>query len=986
MHRSKTAHSLFDQFMLEKNAEVAIISEQYCTKKDGVWFEDISKTAAIWIPQRANLTIKQTGNNNGFVWINIHGLILVSCYLTPSDSIEEFSLKLSNIEDTFMGMENLVIAGDFNSMALEWGSKTTNSRGRRILDMAARLGLLVSNIGNTPTFRRPGCSGTIPDITLTSECIFGKLLNWKVIEDYNASDHNYITYTVEDNRPKNGQRNNTSTRIWNLNKFDQQAFIQNLNIRLYQLEEQPDARSLVNETMTAIKYACDASMKRTGTRNNKPSVYWWTEAIANLRKKCLRCRREYTRARRTREAVHEQEALKAAKKELKREIENSKKKKWEELRQDLNLDPWGLGYKVVLKKLGGQHSTQNLPKKVIDNIVNTLFPQHEPRVDNVSEKDASDVVPFTEEEIVIAAKSLKNKKAPGPDGIPSEILKVVAREHPRALLQMYNACLKEGLFPEVWKQQHLVLISKGKGDTESPSAYRPLCMLDTAGKLLEKLLKPRIAKSVDEAGGLSDRQHGFRPRRSTQGAIHDVIAGVKKAQEGHSHSKKIVLLATLDVRNAFNSARWTDMISALETHFKIPSYLLDMIRSYLRDRRLTYDAEGKKQTIEVTSGAAQGSILGPELWNISYDEILKIEMPPECYLVGYADDVAAVIAGKTLEELSIKLNQVMIRCKQWLDVHGLKLATEKTELVIITEKRIPLNVDMQVLTQTIRTKDSIKYLGMMLDSRLNFTAHLRYSASKAAKITSSLSRLMANVGGPTESKRRLIMSTVESVLIYGAEFWADSAKQLCRGKLISKVQRTAALRVASAYRTVSESAIMVISSTIPIELLAEERKILWRNRNENVTAATNPIRDATIQKWQNNWNNSITGRWTAKLIPNIKEWIERKHGEVNYYLTQLLSGHGYFQKYLHKMGKTSSPMCIYEADCLDDAEHTFFTCKRWDSERQSLVTQLGRSIRVENITRIMIDSEDHWILVAAYVETILREKKRDMTRHDEVAT
>ena len=101
-------------------------------------------------------------------------------------------------------------------------------------------------------------------------------------------------------------------------------------------------------------------------------------------------------------------------------------------------------------------------------------------------------------------------------------------------------------------------------------------------------------------------------------------------------------------------------------------------------------------------------------------------MPPECYLVGYTDDVAAVIAGRTLDELRRKLNQVMIRCNQWLDTHGLKLATEKTELVLITQKRIPLNVDMQVLSQTIRTQDSVKYLGMMLDSRLNFTDQRKY--------------------------------------------------------------------------------------------------------------------------------------------------------------------------------------------------------------------------------------------------------------------
>ena len=65
-------------------------------------------------------------------------------------------------------------------------------------------------------------------------------------------------------------------------------------------------------------------------------------------------------------------------------------------------------------------------------------------------------------------------------------------------------------------------------------------------------------------------------------------------------------------------------------------------------------------------------------------------MPPDTYLVGYADDVAAVIIGRDLEYGQRKLNQVMLRIKEWLDSYGLKLATEKTEFIMITGKHIPL--------------------------------------------------------------------------------------------------------------------------------------------------------------------------------------------------------------------------------------------------------------------------------------------------------
>ena len=169
----------------------------------------------------------------------------------------------------------------------------------------------------------------------------------------------------------------------------------------------------------------------------------------------------------------------------------------------------------------------------------------------------------------------------------------------------------------------------------------------------------------------------------------------------------------------------------------------------------------------------------------------------------------------------------MIRTKAWLDDHYLKLVTDKTELVIITTRHMPLTVEMQVLTEKIHTQPYIKYLGLKLDCRLNFTAQLQHSAQKASQAAASLSKLMANIGELTQSKRRLLMSTTQAVLLYGAKIWTDSLDKEYNKKMLGKIQRTAALRISSAYRTVSEEAVLVISGSIPIDLLAKERKKLW---------------------------------------------------------------------------------------------------------------------------------------------------------------
>ena len=92
------------------------------------------------------------------------------------------------------------------------------------------------------------------------------------------------------------------------------------------------------------------------------------------------------------------------------------------------------------------------------------------------------------------------------------------------------------------------------------------------------------------------------------------------------------------------------MIGALK-RFKVPEYLLRIIESYLSDRVLTYETADGTRSRQITAGAAQGSILGPDLLNISYDDILRMDMPEGTYLLGYADDIVAVIAARDAVKL-----------------------------------------------------------------------------------------------------------------------------------------------------------------------------------------------------------------------------------------------------------------------------------------------------------------------------------------------
>ena len=107
----------------------------------------------------------------------------------------------------------------------------------------------------------------------------------------------------------------------------------------------------------------------------------------------------------------------------------------------------------------------------------------------------------------------------------------------------------------------------------------------------------------------------------------------------------------------------------------------------------------------------------------------------------------------------------MRRASGWLDEHDIQLATQKTEIVVLTKKRIETFFLMIVLGDVIMTNKAAEYLGITLDTKLTFFPHIKAVSDKAARVTSVLSGLMSNMSGAKQSKRRLLMSTVHCDIV-----------------------------------------------------------------------------------------------------------------------------------------------------------------------------------------------------------------------------
>ena len=104
------------------------------------------------------------------------------------------------------------------------------------------------------------------------------------------------------------------------------------------------------------------------------------------------------------------------------------------------------------------------------------------------------------------------------------------------------------------------------------------------------------------------------------------------------NKRSMLCIVGIDVKNAFNSLRWKDIIGELEKQ-KVPNYLIALLQDYLTERFV----ESGRLFFEVSSGSFQGSIIGPLLWNIVYDPIVRSVTDPQSEKLAYADDMLQVL-------------------------------------------------------------------------------------------------------------------------------------------------------------------------------------------------------------------------------------------------------------------------------------------------------------------------------------------------------
>lgn len=646
----------------------------------------------------------------------------------------------------------------------------------------------------------------------------------------------------------------------------------------------------------------------------------------------------------------------------------------------------------------------SLPHNQIGSIIEELFPgkenntikisyiesrdsnaQGQNNINNINEINLPPLVNINEIKKSMLNKNKKTNTAPGPDGITKKVWLTVPDCLLQYLVNLFNECLVKGIFPDDWKTAKLVLLPKTDKITPN-TKYRPICLLNEIGKIFERLIVNRMKEFMNRnlTANLSSSQYGFREGFST---LDPLILARDFINDSCVQGEYVVAVA-IDISNAFNSLPWKAIIIHLKRK-NFPEYIIQIINNYLDNRKICYvDSEGILRFHQVFAGVPQGSVLGPLLWNVTYDWVLEAELPNKCRVLCYADDTLILASGSTLISAIRRINIVVAVIINRIVKLGLKVAANKTNVVVFHKgRKFPEVIKINVLNDEISSCRIFKYLGVIFDTKMTFKPHIQYIESKATKMMRLLWRIMPNLRGPNYTRRKLYVNIVHSVILYASPVWGNNfVVYKTYQTSIMRIQRCLALRVISAYRTVSYKAATLMAKIIPMFLIItrniriyERLKEMHRNPDlavpvEEIVASANVL----LKRQWRLWLSGDVGpgiRVIRVILPVFDAWLEQNHCCFDYHTTQMFTGHGSFGEYMFKIRKVDSSRCEFCDDEIDSPEHAISYCPAWAKWRFYFEFDLQDEINWNNILSKAIYDKNLWSLTRNFCRKIMSAKE-----------
>lgn len=375
-------------------------------------------------------------------------------------------------------------------------------------------------------------------------------------------------------------------------------------------------------------------------------------------------------------------------------------------------------------------------------------------------------------EVINIIKSMKPFKSPGPDTIPNVLLKNLPLSAVKWITDTFNNCIKFSYWPSSFKIAKVIPILKANKPPTDPHSYRPISLLNSVGKILEKIIYVRLINFIEEKELLPEHQFGFRRGHST---THQAMR-IKRFIQTNKQNKKSTGIVLLDIEKAFDSVWHNGLIYKL-IKMQFPTFLIRMIKAFIQDRQFAVHVNNvTSNRINIPAGLAQGTCISPILYALyiaDFPTINKIETAL------YADDTALYTAAKQSNTIIKRLNEALQSIQIYLQKWKIKINASKTQAILFTfdnkQRRKP-TIQLRNDNHSIELENSVNYLGITFDKKLIFKEHITNTINKANKCFRALYPLLAPKSHLSSTNKLLIFtSVIRPIVAYGSPVWSSAA-------------------------------------------------------------------------------------------------------------------------------------------------------------------------------------------------------------------
>ena len=454
---------------------------------------------------------------------------------------------------------------------------------------------------------------------------------------------------------------------------------------------------------------------------------------------------------------------------------------------------------------------------------------------------------ITEADVRDALAQTAPWKAAGPDGLPAGFLKACGSPLDKALSKIYSTSMNLGYWPQSFGRANVAVIPKPGKTTEQlsvPGGWRPISLLSCLAKPMEKILASRLLTKCEEEGMLPPEQFGNRPKRSCEAAVRLVVQMVRAVWAQNSAAS----LLQLDLKGAFDRVHHEWLLVTLH-RTGLPAQLLKWIKGWLHGRQSSMRVDGEETRFrDIPAGVPQGSPLSPILFVLFLAPLYNRLRRDGIMLAGFADDTNILAFGKTHRDNVSKLEATYRAAEKWAAEVGMQFEPAKSELIHFREAGNPITLPVRLGADTIQPVPSARFLGVWLDYRLRWKAHIKAIRGKLERQTLALTRLAASVWGcDLPRARTLYTAVVRPLAVYGAAAVvehqpAEPARTPTHGqppplksrgvigKALALTQNKALRRVAGAYKASPIKVLEADMGVPPLDLYIEARQAVFERR------------------------------------------------------------------------------------------------------------------------------------------------------------